>query len=401
MAKHTTAVREGFDELLQMVKDFMQAEVFPLEQQFSPHDFKKALPTLHKKRALVKKMGLLTPQIPVEYGGAGLSMWEHGLLSSIIGQSPFGFYVFNAQAPDAGNMEVLIEYGNDAQRKQYLEPMSQGKIRSCFSMTERDHAGSNPLIMTTNAVKDGDDYVINGHKWFTSSADGATFAIVMLVTNPEAERLHHRASMVIVPMNTPGVHIVRNISVMGHPGNSWASHSEITYTNVRVPQANLIGKEGSGFAIAQGRLGPGRIHHCMRWMGICDRAFDMMCRYAAKRPIGQGEMLASKQTIQNWIAESQADIKAAKLMILDTAKKIDAEGVPASKIEISTIKFFCAGVLGRVLDRALQTHGALGMTDDILLAHWYSHERAARIYDGPDEVHKSSVAKQILKGYGF
>lgn len=399
MSHHSAQVSENFDDILSRARAFMKEEIFPLEKSFSPYNFEQALPALLEKREQVKALGLWAPQAPQAFGGLGLSMLEHGLLSTVLGQSPFGFYAFNAQAPDAGNMEVLAEYGTPQQQETYLRPLVAGHIRSCFSMTERHHAGSNPLLMSTTAVKDGSDYVINGHKWFTTAADGAAFAIVMAITNPDAPKPHQRASMILVPTQTPGFELVRNISILGHTGGQWDSHAEIRYHNVRVPQANLIGQEGQGFAIAQGRLGPGRIHHCMRWMGICDRAFDLMCSYAANRIIGPGQMLADKQTIQNWIADSQADIKAAKLMILDAAHKIDQHGLHEAKVEISTIKFFCARVLNSVLDKALQTHGALGMTDDTLIGYWYSHERSARIYDGPDEVHKSSVAKHILKDY--
>ena len=267
-------------------------------------------------------------------------------------------------------------------------------------MTEPEFPGSNPTWMNTRAVKDGSDYVINGHKWFTSAADGAAFAIVMAITNPEAERKHLRASQIIVPTNTPGFNRVRNTPVMGDEGEDYASHCEIAYENCRVPQKNLLGEEGAGFAIAQQRLGPGRIHHCMRWIGICERAFELMCRYAAKRELSPGKPLATRQIIQEWIAESRAEINASRLMVLNTADKIDREGSRAARVEVSLIKFFVAGVLQKVLDRSIQVHGAMGLTDYTLLSHWYRHERAARIYDGPDEVHKTVVARMILKEYG-
>jgi alkylation response protein AidB-like acyl-CoA dehydrogenase len=282
----------------------------------------------------------------------------------------------------------------------YLKPLMDGVIRSCFSMTEPEFAGSNPTRMGTTAVKDGDDYVINGHKWFTSSADGAAFAIVMAVTNPDAAP-HKRANQILVPTNTPGFKLVRNIPIMGHAGDSWASHAEVTYENVRVPQANLIGAEGMGFLLAQERLGPGRIHHCMRFIGIAERSFELMCQYAVSREIEEGVVLGEKQFIQGFIAESRAEIDAARLLVLRTAKNIDEQGAAAVRDEISMIKFFTANMMLRVIDRAIQTHGALGMTNDILLSHWYSHERAARIYDGADEVHKAALARGILKGYGL
>ena len=318
-----------------------------------------------------------------------------------MGRSPYGLFIFNCNAPDAGNIEVLITQGTDKQQAQFLEPLLAGDIRSCFSMTEPDHAGSNPVVMSTNAVRDGDDYVISGHKWFTTAADGAAFAIVMAVTNPDADSLYARASQIIIPTETPGFDRVRNISVMGEEGEGWMSHAEIYYRECRVPEGNLLGQEGAGFAIAQERLATGRIHHCMRWMGICERAFEMMCERVVVRQLKEGVPLASKQTIHNWIAESRAEIDAARLMIMDTAEKIDGGGPDAARIEISLIKFFAAGVLHRVLDRAVQSHGALGVTDDTLLSFWVRHERGGRIYDGPDEVHKSRVARQILRKYGL
>jgi len=242
--------------------------------------------------------------------------------------------------------------------------------------------------------------VIDGHKWFTSAADGAAFAIVMAVTDPDAPRPHERASQIIVPTDTPGFALVRNLPVMGDPGAGYASHAEVRYAGCRVPRTNRLGPEGAGFALAQARLGPGRIHHCMRWIGICERAFDLMCERAAGREIAPGVPLGSRQTVQNWIAESRAEINAARLLVLDAAAKIDHAGAHAARTEISIIKFFVAGVLQQVLDRAIQVHGALGMTDDTPLAYWYRHERGARIYDGPDEVHKAAVARQILRGYG-
>lgn len=384
--------------ILRTIQEFVREEVMPLERPFLYREYETLDPLLEQTRTKARSLGLWLPQIPQEYGGMGLSLVEHGYVSEILGQTPLGHYVFNCQAPDAGNMEILIEYGTEAQKEKYLTPLLQGEIRSCFSMTEPENPGSNPTWMSSTAVKQGSDYLINGQKWFTSSADGAAFAIVMAVTNPEASK-HLRASQIIVPLDTPGVTLVRNISVMGEKGRGWASHGEIVYDNVRVPQENLLGKEGEGFVIAQQRLGPGRIHHCMRWIGICERAFAEMCRYASLRQVAPGRTLAQQQTIQNWVAESRAEINAARLMTLDAAHKIDREGSYAARDEISLIKFYVAGVLQRVLDRAIQAHGALGMTDDLPLAFWYSHERAARIYDGPDEVHKRSVARRILSKY--
>jgi alkylation response protein AidB-like acyl-CoA dehydrogenase len=267
-------------------------------------------------------------------------------------------------------------------------------------MTEPENPGSNPVLLNATAVKDGDDYMINGHKWFTSAADGAAFTIAMVVTNPDAPSRHARASQIIVPLDTPGFRIVRNISIMGETGGDWLSHAEVMFENCRVPQSNLLGKDGQGFALAQVRLGPGRIHHCMRWIGICERAFDMMCARAATRELSTGKPLATRQVIQHWIAESRANIDAARLLVLDAADNVEQHGAHAARINISEIKFFVANVMHELIDRAIQVHGALGITDDTLLSFWYRHERGARIYDGADEVHKSVVAREVLKKYG-
>ena len=392
--------RNGFQSLLSDVRQFVREHIEPLESEFLSKPFRELLPVFAEKRRAVKAAGLWAPQLPVEYGGLGLRLTEFAQISEELGRTPIGHYLFNCQAPDAGNMEVLMMHGNQRQKAQFLLPLARGEIRSCFSMTEPEHAGSNPAWMSTTAVKDGDDYVINGHKWFTSSAEGAAFAIVMAVTDPEAASPYKRASQIIVPTSTPGFRIVRNISVMGDEGSDYASHAEVVYEDCRVPQANLLSVEGDGFGIAQERLGPGRIQHCMRWVGICERAFEMMCRRAARRELSPGVPLASRQSIQHWIAECRAEISAARLLVMDTADRIDREGATAGREGISLIKFFVAGVLQRVLDRAIQVHGALGLTDDTVLAYWYRHERAARIYDGPDEVHKSVVARSILRGYG-
>jgi alkylation response protein AidB-like acyl-CoA dehydrogenase len=268
-------------------------------------------------------------------------------------------------------------------------------------MTEPEHAGSNPVWLGTTARKEGDDWVINGHKWFASSVEGSAFAICMAITNPEAQSPYGRASMILVPTDTPGFEHIGNISVMGSRGSDYASHAEVSYQQCRVPLGNLLGAEGMGFGIAQDRLGPGRIHHCMRWIGICERALELTCRHAAQREVAPGKPLGTRQVIQHWIAESRAEINGARLMVLHAAWKIDAQGTYAAREEISLIKFTVANVLQRVLDRAIQVHGALGMTDDTPLAYWYAHERAARIYDGPDEVHKTVVARRMLRDHGL
>ena len=392
--------KEKFEKIKSKIQKFIDHEMVAHEDDLSfNHKFADHLSFLEEKRNMVRDMGLFAPQIPKEHGGLGLSLHQLGQIYEVLGKTFYGLYVFNCQAPDAGNMEILIEHGTDYQKETFLKPLVEGKVRSCFSMTEPEFAGSNPVIMGTTAIKDGSNYVINGHKWFTSSADGADFAIVMVITDPDHENPYMRASQIIVPTKTKGFNFIRNISVMGDEGDGWNSHAEIIYDNCIVPEENVLGPVGAGFKIAQDRLGPGRIHHCMRWIGECEKAFEMMCERAASRELAPGKPLAMKQTIQNWIAESRAEINASRLMVLDAAKKIDNEGAYAAKVEISTIKFYVAQVLQNVLDRAVQVHGALGMTDDTPLASLYRHERSARIYDGADEVHKSRVAKEIMKKY--
>ena len=385
--------------LLPRVRQFVDDEVVPLEKLLISRPWAEVEPLFDRKREVVKQAGLWGLALPVEYGGQGLRLAEFGRVSEVLGRTPGGHYVFGCQAPDMGNMELLIHAGTQAQRERYLLPLARGEIRSCFAMTEPEHAGSNPTWMSATAARDGDEFVINGHKWFTTAADGAAFSIVMAVTNPNAESRHQRASQIIVPLDTPGFHIERNISVMGEAHGGWNSHSEVRYEDVRVPVENLIGEEGKGFALAQMRLGPGRIHHCMRWIGICERAFDILCSRAAQREVAPGRLLGAQGMVQAWIAECRAEINAARLMVLETARKIDTEGLYAAREEISLIKFYAAEVLMRVLDRALQTLGGLGMSDDTPIAYWYRHERASRIYDGPDEVHKMSVARRILQRY--
>ena len=386
--------------LLDRIKEFLRTKVYPLETDFLRRPFRDLAPTLSAKRDEVKAMGLWAPHLPQEHGGLGLSLSEFALVSEELGRTPIGHYLFNCQAPDIGNMEILLDHGTVDQKEKYFAPLARGDVRSCFSMTEPEHPGSNPTWMSSTATRDGDDYVINGHKWFTSSAEGASFAIVMAITNPDEPNRYKRASQIIVPIPTPGFQLVRNINVMGDEGSDYASHAEVRYENCRVPQSNLLGEEGEGFTIAQERLGPGRIHHCMRWIGICERAFDLMCSYAARRELSPGVVLGSRQNVQEWIAESRAEINAARLLVLQTARAIDQQGAAKVRADISLIKFFVAGILQKVLDRAIQVHGALGLTDATLLSYWYRHERAARIYDGPDEVHKMVVARAELKKYG-
>lgn len=383
---------DKLNDFLPRVKSFVETELYPLETvEILTKPFSKIKKTLDKKRELVKNAGLWGLQ-------HHLTLLEFGQVSEILAMTPFGHYVFNCQAPDIGNMELLEKHANDQLKHDWLVALMRGETRSCFAMTEPAFAGSNPINLGTTAVKDGDCYVINGRKWFTTGADGSQFSIVMAVTDPDAPP-HKRASQILVPTDTEGFSIVRNISIMGEEGDSWLSHAEVNYENCRVPLKNLIGTEGSGFQLAQERLGPGRIHHCMRWIGIAERSFDIMCRRAVSRDMGDGQKLAEKQFVMGWIAESRAEIDAARLMVLSTAKMIDEEGAAAARNRISAIKFFTAKIMLEVVDRAIQTCGAAGITDDFLLSFWYRHERAARIYDGADEVHKLALARSILKKY--
>ncbi|MBX3174280.1 MAG: acyl-CoA dehydrogenase family protein [Gemmatimonadaceae bacterium] len=382
------------------IRAFLLERAQPMEPRFLSEPFAELVPELAALREEVKRLKLWTPHLPVSMGGLGLTLPQFAEVSAALGESPIGHYLFNCNAPDIGNQELLHAHGSPAQQERWLAPLVRGEIRSCFAMTEPARAGSNPVWMDTTAVREGEEYVITGDKWFTSSADGAAFTIVMAVTDPAAPA-HRRASQIIVPMDTPGVTLVRNIPVMGEGGSDYASHSELAFRGVRVPVTNRIGDEGAGFALAQERLGPGRIHHCMRWIGICERAFRLMVQRAATRELAPGEVLGQQQVVQHWIAECRAEIDASRLLVLDVARQIDAEGAQAARDGISLIKFHVAGVLQRVLDRAIQVHGAYGMTDETPLAYWYRHERGARIYDGPDEVHKSSVARRILQAAGM
>ena len=386
-------------ELVPRYRAFLEKYIIPLEQGAIYGSFRAHLPALKALRAKAKEEGLFTPHLPVSHGGLGLSLVEFASISEVLGTSPLGHYVFNCNAPDIGNMELMHQFASPYLQEKYLRPLERGEIRSCFAMTEPEHAGSNPVHMSTTAVREGDEYVINGHKWFTSSADGASFTIVMAVTNPTAENKYERASMILVPLDNPGYRMIRNIPIMGDEGEDYLSHSEVEFVNCRVPVSHLIGTEGSGFTLAQVRLGPGRIHHCMRWIGICERALGMMCDRAIERELNPGHSLAMQQTIQNWIAESAAEIKASRLLVLNTAHIIENKGAKAAKEDISTIKFFVSDVLMKVIDRAIQVHGGLGITDDTMLSFWYRHERGSRIYDGPDEVHKTVLAKSILKSH--
>jgi alkylation response protein AidB-like acyl-CoA dehydrogenase len=381
-------------ERLEQVRAFMAERVLPNEDVLDRED-DEADALVAKLRDEVREAGLWAPHVPPEAGGTGTGFLDYAYLNEQIGRTVWGQLVFGCQAPDAGNAEILHLYGSEDQKERWLQPLVAGEIRSFFSMTEPEVPGSDPTTLRTRAVRDGDEWVIDGHKWFSSGAEGAAFGIVMAVTDPDADA-HARASQIIVPADTPGVEVVRAIPTMGHRGRNWSTHCEVRYTNVRVPASNLLGAQGAGFLIAQKRLGPGRIHHVMRWLGQMQRAFELMCSYSLQRETF-GEPLARKQTVQNWIADSYTEIQACRLMTLDAAHKIDAGD--EARVEISAIKFFAAKVLQDVIDRAIQVHGARGLTDETPLANMAMQARGGRIYDGPDEVHRQVVARRILRAF--
>ena len=392
-----TTAHERIAEVLAKMRRLVDAELIPLETEFltNTHAIEPKLNALRKK---VKAEGLWAPGLPKELGGMGLSLVELGLVSEELGRCPMGHYVFGCQAPDMGNVEILHMFGTPEQKKKYLEPLAAGDIRSCFAMTEPHTAGSNPTLLQTRAVKDGDDYVITGRKWYTTAADGSQFSIIMAVTDPNAP-LYQRATMFIADTSNPGWKFIRNIPVMGEAHGGYYAHAEIELKELRVHKSMRLGGEGAGFLIAQERLGPGRIHHCMRWLGICARTQDALCRRSLEREIAPGKTLADTQIIQTWIAENAGDIASSRALVLQVAERCEREGFKAAREDVGIIKYQTAAALQRVLDRTLQAFGSLGMTDDAPIAFAFRHERAARIYDGPDEVHKLSVAKQILKRY--
>jgi len=385
-----------FESQLEWMRRFVHDEIYPLEVLDTDDEtFMRIVRPLQEE---VKKRRLWATHLPPELGGQGYGQVKLGLMHEIEGASVWAPIVFGNQAPDSGNSEILAHFGTQEQKDRWLYPLLDGKIRSAFSMTEPHTSGSDPTNLATRAVRDGDDWVINGHKWFTSNGMIADFLIAMVVTDPDAGRWE-RASMIIVPSDTPGVKRVRNVPTLAGDYERFGyGHAEILYEDVRVPIANTLGKPGQGFLIAQARLGPGRIHHCMRWLGQARRAFDMMCERALSRE-AFGHKLAGHETVQNWIADSAAEMEAARLMTLHAAWMIDQGGPSAARKEIGMIKYFGAKVLHDVIDRAIQLHGALGYSADIPLEEMYRHARAARFVDGPDEVHRVSVARQILAGY--
>jgi acyl-CoA dehydrogenase len=393
MALANTLSAGEIEELKAAYRAFMEAHVYPNEAALARED-DAAERLVADLRARAKSEGLWAPHLPPDAGGTGRGFLAYAHLNEEIGRCVWGQLVFNCQAPDAGNGEILHLFGTEEQKERWLRPLVAGETRSFFSMTEPEVSGADPTGLRTTAVRDRDEWVIDGHKWFSSGAEGAAFGIVMAVTSPDAER-HRRMSQIVVPSDAPGIEITA-VPVMGHRGRGWSTHCDVTYSGVRVPVENLLGEEGDGFRIAQKRLGPGRIHHVMRWLGQMQRAFELMCSYALEREAFGGP-LAEKQTVQNWIADSAADIQACRLLTLNTAHKID-QGDEA-RVEISLVKFYAARVLNEVIDRAIQVHGGLGLTDQTPLAAMWAMARGGRIYDGPDEVHRMVVSRRILKEF--
>jgi acyl-CoA dehydrogenase len=383
------------EELRRRISDFMDKNVYPIEktveQEMHPAGKEHTEPDVMKEvRKKAKAEGLWNLFLPDDKYGKGLKNHEYAPLCEIMGRSPLGARAFNCMAPDTGNMEILNEFGTPDQKKRWLEPCLEGTMRTCFSMTEPETPGSDPTQLSTRAVREGDYYVINGHKWFTSGALHSAFAIAMVVTNPDAPP-HRRASQIIVPINTPGFNIVRAVPVMGHAGGG--GHCEVLYKDCRVPATNVLGEDGGGFAIAQARLGPGRIHHCMRMIGVAERALELMCKRANTRWT-HGSLLADKANIQEWIADSRIEIDATRLMVMHTAWKMDTVGKREARQEIAMIKVMAANMVMRVLDRAIQVHGALGVSDDTPIARAWRENRSLRIADGPDEVHRMTIARR-------
>ena len=384
------------EELRKRVSAFMDQHVYPAEKQVQDemgeegHEEPQVLKDIRKR---AKSEGLWNLFLPDPKHGAGLTNHEYAPLCELMGRSTIGARSFNCQAPDTGNMEILAEYGSQDQKDRWLQKCLDGEVRTCFSMTEPDTPGSDPTQLKTRAVRQGDYYVINGHKWFTSGAIGSAFAIAMVVTDPDAEP-HRRASQIIVPTDTPGFNIVRPVPVMGHTGGG--GHCEIIYKDCKVPITNILGREGDGFAISQARLGPGRIHHCMRTIGIAERAVELMCKRALNRWT-HGSLLADKANIQQWIADSRIEIDSCRLMVMNAAWKMDTQGKKAAANEISMIKVQCANMVMIVLDRAIQLYGAAGVSDDFPLARFWRNSRALRIADGPDEVHRQTIARRELR----
>jgi acyl-CoA dehydrogenase len=383
--------------LTERLNAFLDEHVYPVELEALhalDEEVKTGVPyprILVDLRERAKSEGLWNLFLPGE-DGAGLTNWEYGMLCEVMGRSLISPMVFNCSAPDTGNMEILLEHGTDEQKERWLNPLLEGDIRSCFSMTEPEVSGSDPTQLQGSAELVDGEWVINAHKWFTSGAVGADVAIVMLVTEPDAPP-HKRASMILVPTDNPGFNLVRPVPVMGHSGGP--GHCEIRYEDCRVPEGNLLGQRGAGFKVAQDRLGPGRIHHCMRAIGAAERALELMCKRANTRE-SFGGPLAEKQFVQDFIATSRIEIDGARWLVLNAAWQMDAYGKREARQAISLTKVSAANVVMDVLDRAIQVHGALGVSDDTPLAVMWRSLRMLRLADGPDEVHKMVIVLREL-----
>jgi acyl-CoA dehydrogenase len=397
------AVTDRTQELATRLTAFMDEHIYPNEAMFQRQvdqgDRWQPVRIVEDLKPKARAAGLWNLFLPESEHGAGLTNAEYAPLCEIMGRSPaFAAEVFNCSAPDTGNMEVLVRYGSAEQKRRWLEPLLAGEIRSCYAMTEPDVASSDATNIRSSIAKQGDDYVINGHKWYISGAGDprCKIAIFMGKSNPEGPR-HQQQSMILVPMDTPGVTIRRMLGVFGYD-HAPHGHAEITFENVRVPASNLLLGEGRGFEIAQGRLGPGRIHHCMRTIGLAERALETMCRRVLKRT-AFGKPLAEQGTIRADIAESRIELEQARLLTLHAAHLMDTVGNKAARREIAMIKIVAPRAALNVLDRAIQAHGAAGVSDDTFLASAWAHTRTIRLADGPDEVHREAIAKAELKLY--
>jgi acyl-CoA dehydrogenase len=382
---------------------FMHEHIYPNEsvffRQVAEGDRWQPTAIIEELKPKARAAGLWNLFLPESQYGAGLTNLQYAPLCEIMGRSPsFAPEVFNCSAPDTGNMEVLVRYGTDEQRKRWLEPLLAGRIRSCFAMTEPEVASSDATNIRSSLVRDGSDYVINGRKWFISGAGDprCRIAIFMGKTDPSAPR-HQQQSMILVRLDAPGVTIRRMLPVFGYD-DAPHGHAEITFENVRVPASNMLLGEGRGFEIAQGRLGPGRIHHCMRLIGLAERSLEAMCRRVSTR-VAFGKTLAEQGTIRAEIAESRMDIDQARLLTLEAARLMDTVGNKAARREIAMIKVVVPRMALRVIDRAIQAHGAAGVSDDFPLASAWAHTRTIRLADGPDEVHRDAIAKLELSKY--